>query len=534
MSADVAARLRVLARDHHEGRLTLAVYRQLRAPLLDSLSVRAASSVDDEAVTRPRLVIPRTAAANGVSVDAPVRTSKAALRMAVIALGLLLLAGAVWWALHSRNGGGGAAGAANGAAGTSALQSAIREFSERADWNDSRVAALNATLLELDRRRIAAAASEQWFQDFVDTVRRRFKEQQALAAAALTPDNSPLAALAVTVGLDLNSPDAAIVITPAEPPPVPAERPATVAPPARPHEKPVHAAPQAAAIGGGESDVKRRVATNAVVPPVAAGAAEPTQPAAATRATTCRLDLVGSRRPLCHDELSSGGNGPELALVPAGSFDMGSTVAATEEPVHRVNIAQPFGISVYEVSQGEFMVFCERTGRDCAAQPWSGDDYPAVNVSWNDARSYVEWLSGVTRARYRLPTEAEWEYAARAGQSGLFPSGDALSPTDAWFSINGTATAPARRSQKFNHNAFRLVHTVGNVREWVEDGWTRNFAGAPGDGTARSSPAGAGLRVARGGSYVDSAAKLRLSVREALPEGTRDSLTGFRIVRELP
>jgi serine/threonine-protein kinase PpkA len=219
-------------------------------------------------------------------------------------------------------------------------------------------------------------------------------------------------------------------------------------------------------------------------------------------------------------------------MVPAGAFEMGSAAASDEQPVHRVTIREPFAISVYEVSQGDFKQFCEHTKYTCAPQPWTGDDYPVVNVSWDDARAYAEWLSSVTRHRYSLPTEAQWEYAARAGQAGPFPGGDSLSPTDAHYSMLAKQTAAVRRDQKFNANAFRLVHTLGNVREWVEDAWAPGFAGASNDGSAMKLAQGA-MRVARGGSYSDGAARLRLSMREGLPASTRDSTTGFRVVREL-
>jgi formylglycine-generating enzyme required for sulfatase activity len=222
-----------------------------------------------------------------------------------------------------------------------------------------------------------------------------------------------------------------------------------------------------------------------------------------------------------------------MALIPAGAFDMGSTAAPEEQPVHHVTIAEAFAVSVNEVSQGEFKQYCESTRHPCTTQPWQGDDYPVVNVSWDDARSYVEWLSGVTHHHYSLPTEAQWEYAARAGTAGPYPSGTSLSPTDANFSMLRKQTAAARRSQKFNANAFRLLHTVGNVREWAEDPWTQSFAGAPSDGTAVKSSKPA-MRVARGGSYTDGSARLRLSMREGLAPDTRDVTTGFRIVRELP
>jgi formylglycine-generating enzyme required for sulfatase activity len=222
-----------------------------------------------------------------------------------------------------------------------------------------------------------------------------------------------------------------------------------------------------------------------------------------------------------------------MAVIPAGAFDMGSTASSEEQPVHHVTIAQAFAVSVYEVSQGEFKQFCESTHRTCTPQPWAGDDYPVVNVSWDDAQAYTEWLSSVTHHHYTLPTEAQWEYAARAGVTGLFPSGTELSPTDANYSMLSKQTVAARRSQKYNTNAFRLVHTVGNVREWVEDAWVKNFAGAPGDGSAVRSTQ-APMRVARGGSYADGSARLRISLREGLEPSTKDVTTGFRIARELP
>ena len=118
-------------------------------------------------------------------------------------------------------------------------------------------------------------------------------------------------------------------------------------------------------------------------------------------------------------------------------------------------------------------------------------------------------------------------------QAGLVPRGDTLSPTDAHYSMLTTLTAPAPRSQKFNDNAFRLQHTLGNLREWVEDGWLDNYENAPADGAAVSTSA-RDQRVVRGGSYADMGAKLRLSMREGLPSDTRDALTGFRVLREVP
>lgn len=531
MSADLAARLRALARDHHDGRLNLPTYRKLRAPLLDSLQLH---TMDEMAVTQPRSLGRAAGTPPRTPTLAPAAAPRATKlpRVIVALFSLLLIAAAAWWAVqrsasHEQ-------AVTDPTAPTNPVHDVVQPFVQRGDWNDARVATLNVTLLELGERQIGAVAGEPWFQRFVDDVRKRFKEQQALVQTPLTAQSSPLAALAVTVGLDLNSPDAAIRITaidsanPSSTPESVASASAT--PPAK---ETLSASPQsrAASVNVDTSARKSSPAASAAVskavPASVPAAGSPSRP------STCRLELIRSRRPFCHDTLPSGKNGPQLALIPAGEFDMGSAAAETEQPIHRVTIREPFAISVHEVSQAEFKAYCQDTGRPCAAQPWSGDDYPVVNVSWQDARAYVEWLSSATGFRYRLPSEAQWEYAARAGQSGLVPGGDKLSPTDAHYSMLTGLTAPAPRSQKFNDNDFRLVHTLGNLREWVEDAWVENFNGAPSDGAAVSSSSN-NMRVARGGSYADSAAKLRLSMRESLPSETRDALTGFRVLREVP
>lgn len=525
MSADLAARLRVLAQDHHAGKLNLETYRKLRAPLLDSLELHAGGT-DAMAVTQPRSL--GRAASTPPRIEkpaaAPTAGAKTSPRIIVALCSLLLIAVTAWWVLQRSTPQEQAV--ADSTAPASPVHEVVEPFVQRGDWSDGNVAALNVALLELGERQIGAVAGERWFQRFVDDLRKRFKEQQALVQTPLTARSSPLAALAVTVGLDLNSPDAAIRIVTVDAASSPAESDAEPSVPAAPPAKETSHTPSRAA--------QVHVETNA--PKLDTASAESVAAPATgtgTRASTCRLELIRSRRPFCHDTLTSGTGGPELALIPAGEFDMGSAAAPTEQPLHRVSIREPFAISVHEVSQAEFRAYCEDTGRSCAAQPWSGDDYPVVNVSWQDARAYSEWLSRTTGFRYRLPSEAQWEYAARAGQSGLVPGGDKLSPTAAHYSMLTKLTAPASRNQKFNDNAFKLLHTLGNVREWVEDGWIENFTSAPGDGAAVSSSANS-LRVVRGGSYADSAAKLRLSLREGLPADTRDALTGFRVLREVP
>jgi formylglycine-generating enzyme required for sulfatase activity len=197
-----------------------------------------------------------------------------------------------------------------------------------------------------------------------------------------------------------------------------------------------------------------------------------------------------------------------------------------------VNIARPFGIGVYEVSFEEFRAFCQSAKRSCPEQPWTDPKLPVVNVPWTLASEYVEWLSTMSGARYRLPSESEWEYAARGGTTTPYPFGDEALPTHARFSFRGVETTPvAANDRTVNRNKFRLYHTIGNVREWVLDVWQDNHESTPLDGSARQG--NSNERVARGGSYGDSADRIRSASRTHLAAGSGDEKTGFRVLREI-
>ena len=463
---------------------------------------------------------------------------------------------------------------------TDPIRALLEPLLESPDWSDSRLVELNEALLEAGRPQIDAVRDTDWFDAVVDRVRGRLLQQQALASAPLTPDRSPLAALAVTLGIDLatatGGPDRAATggaereTKPASVATAP-QAASGVATAERTTER--ARGSQGASDAGGSSDLKSESSTPSArlagrsgtgsvnaphagnsptsVPAAAADATSGTAPAVAASASTaatgaasssktsahhpypaCSAALSQVRLNYCQDYLGSGDPAPLLVLIPSGSFMMGSGESAAEGPVHQVTLVHDFAMSAYEVSQSEFQLYCRASGRDCPAQPWSRADDPVVNVSWRDAQGYAKWLSGATHQRYRLPTEAEWEYAARAGRTGLYPSGDTLSPTDAYFSMGQTLTAPAPRSMRFNANAWHLMHMVGNVREWVEDAWNPNFAGAPADGSARTQGE-SGIKVVRGGCYADPAIKLRLTTREPLAADGHDQCTGIRLVREI-
>lgn len=246
----------------------------------------------------------------------------------------------------------------------------------------------------------------------------------------------------------------------------------------------------------------------------------------------CRASLAKQRRPYCRDPLGKNLNGPTLAVLPAGRAELGGN-KPSEQPKYTVEIKRPFALGVFEVSNAEFSAFCQATKQACPSQPWSDPDFPVVNVSWSLAGKYTEWLSEITNARYRLPSEAEWEYAARAGTRSPYPFGDEVLPTHARFSFRGIESTPvAANDRTVNRNKFRLYHMIGNVREWVLDAWHDNHAGAAADGGARIGDASA-ARVARGGSYSDGADQVRSASRVRIDGDRGDAQTGFRVLREV-
>ncbi|VAW79430.1 hypothetical protein MNBD_GAMMA15-1787 [hydrothermal vent metagenome] len=278
------------------------------------------------------------------------------------------------------------------------------------------------------------------------------------------------------------------------------------------------------------------------VKPAPKAASVPAKPVPTTRAPAkkavlasgkdpCPASLAKTRRPVCRDTLPEGEAGPVMVVLPAGGFQMGSLREENEQPVHRVEISRVFAISAYEVSRVDFRRFCLASGRNCSQGYWRGELDPMTNVSWEDARAYVEWLTQVTGHLYRLPSEAEWEYAARAGTTSEYSSseGDKILPTDARF--NTDSPLPVN-DKSVNANGFRLRHMLGNASEWVADAWQDNHRGAPGDGRARLQP-DTGKRVVRGGSYADDAIRLRSAARNGLSANTRDKTVGFRVVREI-
>ncbi|MEE8327950.1 MAG: SUMF1/EgtB/PvdO family nonheme iron enzyme [Nitrosomonadaceae bacterium] len=245
---------------------------------------------------------------------------------------------------------------------------------------------------------------------------------------------------------------------------------------------------------------------------------------------SCKTSLVKSRKPFCRDKIEGVGNGPTMVVIRSGKFTMGGK-NNNEQPVHSVTISSPFAMSVHEISFGDYDSFCQSTKSTCPKQPWSGKDYPVVSITHSEATAYADWLSEKTGQTYRLPSEAEWEYAARAGTKTEYPFGDEILITNAVFSDRKKLSAPLPKSDRsINRNKFRLYHMVGNVREWVADTWRDSYSGAPDDGSARID-SGINEYVIRGGSYTDSANALRSAARDK--SSSADNYTGFRVMQEL-
>ena len=259
------------------------------------------------------------------------------------------------------------------------------------------------------------------------------------------------------------------------------------------------------------------------------------------------------------DRLRSGGEGPAMVVLPTGRFRMGDLDGggnSYERPVHTVTISRRIAMGQYPVTFEDY----DRIGflEAFLARPWSTlgkklsssfdhrpYDYwgwgrgrrPVIMVSWHDAKAYCAWLSEQTGKRYRLPSESEWEYAARAGTETRYSWGDEIGVNRANGYVSGSKWSNRKTSPvgSFAPNGFGLYDMHGNVCEWVEDHWHDNYEGAPSDGSAWTidSLGGEGGRVWRGGSYSGLRPNLYSAARGVLQSSGVDYCLGFRLVQDL-
>jgi formylglycine-generating enzyme required for sulfatase activity len=231
---------------------------------------------------------------------------------------------------------------------------------------------------------------------------------------------------------------------------------------------------------------------------------------------------------------------PEMIVIPAGAFTMGSPTTeqgryANEDPQHAVTIAKPFAVAKFDVTFADWDA-CVSVGA-CPKAPDSGfgrDTKPVINVAWDDAQTYVAWLSKMTGQPYRLLTEAEWEYAARAGTTTAYYWGDDIGKGNA--NCNGCGSQWDNQQTSpvgsFKPNAFGLYDMAGNVWQLVQDCYHGNYDGAPTDGSSWTS-GDCSNRVVRGGSWSNDPQDLRSANRNRVTSGGRGSGLGFRVGRTL-
>jgi formylglycine-generating enzyme required for sulfatase activity len=228
-------------------------------------------------------------------------------------------------------------------------------------------------------------------------------------------------------------------------------------------------------------------------------------------------------------QLTSAVREPEMYMLPGSSFTMGSNDDVTEKPPHQVTI-KPFAISQYPITVREWNECA--AAKACAFVATGKDDAPVTNVSWSDAKQFVAWLAGATRKAYRLPSEAEWEYAARGGTQTKYWWGDQF--------LSGMANckncadiAAAEQPIKvgsFRPNPFGLYDMGGGVDQWVEDCWHKNYQGAPSDGSAWVE-GDCVSHVIRSGSWKNDARYARPANRDSYDTNVRYPTHGLRVAR---
>ena len=223
---------------------------------------------------------------------------------------------------------------------------------------------------------------------------------------------------------------------------------------------------------------------------------------------------------------------PEMVQVQGGTFQMGGSdkyALSEEKPVHPVSVNN-FYMGKYEVTFDEYDKFCDDTGREKPSDKgWGRGKRPVINVSWNDATAYCTWLTGKTGKKYRLPTEAEWEYAARGGGDNIY-SGAADIDDISWYSDNSDSkTHPVGGKLP---NAYGLYDMTGNVCEWCNDWYDEKYY----QNSPSSNPQGASSgtrRVFRGGAWDYYPETSRVSLRSFYSPTMRDSSLGFRVASPL-
>ncbi|MEM7562275.1 MAG: SUMF1/EgtB/PvdO family nonheme iron enzyme [Pseudomonadota bacterium] len=237
------------------------------------------------------------------------------------------------------------------------------------------------------------------------------------------------------------------------------------------------------------------------------------------------------------DKLKSGGRGPLMVQVPTGIYRMGGPsgiVAPDEVPRHEVTV-QSFMVSAYEITFAEYYRFAQATGRKKPANNgWDIKTHPVINVSWDDALAYARWLGKQTGQKYRLLSEAEWEYVARGGTTSAYWWGTkpGVGNAHCFDCKSDFSTSKPAKVGTYKPNPFGLYDTAGNVFEWVHDCYHRNYNDAPVDGSVWEG-GDCDVRVVRGGAYRSPADSARSSNREKFKSNKGQYNVGIRVARDL-
>ncbi|MCK7597335.1 SUMF1/EgtB/PvdO family nonheme iron enzyme [Microbulbifer sp. CAU 1566] len=237
--------------------------------------------------------------------------------------------------------------------------------------------------------------------------------------------------------------------------------------------------------------------------------------------------------------LESGGQGPEMVVVSPGSFTMGSKGRPFTSPEHKITISRPYAIGAHEITFNDYDRYAKATGRSLPSdENWGRGTRPAVNVSWQDARRYAQWLSEQTGQKYRLASEAEWEFAARAGTNTPFwwGSGSAKGKANCrrgcaseFNTLFSTASAPVGN---YKANDFGVYDTAGNVAEWVQDCFLGDYTNHRNDARPVQLK-NCELRVVRGGSMREPLRNISSDYRTGLTDQASSKEVGFRLVMDL-
>ncbi len=237
---------------------------------------------------------------------------------------------------------------------------------------------------------------------------------------------------------------------------------------------------------------------------------------------------------------------PTMIVLRRGRYQMGSLSreygrSSNEGPEHTVVFVKAFAIAQTEVTFSQYSVFAKATNRSIPSDSgWGRGNRPVINVSWHDARAYASWLSQKTGKQYRLPSEAEWEYAARAGNRKPYSTGLCATSRQANFDgeyayrgcLKGINRGKTVAVKSFSANKFKLYEMHGNVAEWTGDCWSSSHQGAPQSGRVRTNGR-CSKRVIKGGGWSSIPRDIRSASRGAKSTATRKNSIGFRVVREL-